>query len=239
MTATELAERPGAANDRLLLEIHQRLLSHYGPQNWWPGDTAIEVIVGAILTQSAAWTNVERTLANLQQARKLSVKGLRDTSQETLAQLIRPAGYFNAKAAKLKAFIATLDKHYGGKLNRMLSAPADELRTRLLNTPGIGPETADAIILYAADRPSFVVDAYTRRIFQRLAVQPAHDTYEAWREMFMTGLPADAPLMNEYHALLVAHGKTLCRKRDPLCSACPLLDLCPYGLAAALSHSSA
>jgi endonuclease III related protein len=229
MTATDLAERRVAAHDEFLLDTHQRLLSHYGPQGWWPGETAIEVIVGAILTQSAAWTNVERALANVQRAGLLSVEGLRAAAPETLAQLIRPSGYFNAKAAKLKAFIATLDEHYGGGLDRMLAAPVDELRSRLLETHGIGPETADAIMLYAAGSPSFVVDAYTHRIFRRLGMQPAHDTYESWHGLFMAELPGDPQLMNEYHALLVTHGKTLCRKRDPLCSSCPLVDICAYG----------
>ncbi|MDO8616646.1 MAG: hypothetical protein Q7T33_13075 [Dehalococcoidia bacterium] len=211
-----------------LLQVHDRLLAAYGPQRWWPGETPFEVIVGAILTQSAAWTNAERALANLRRAGALSPAGLIAIGEGELAALIRPSGFFNAKARSLKALADLLRDRYGGDIGRLLRTPGAPLRTLLLATHGIGPETADAIVLYAAGRPSFVIDAYTRRTFSRLGLTPARDTYEDWRRLFMDNLPADAPLFNEYHALIVRHGKEACRKR-PLCARCPLLDLCPTG----------
>jgi len=225
-----------------LLEVYERLWSAYGPQHWWPAETAFEVIVGAILTQSAAWANVEKAIANLRGAGALSPEGLRRLNESQLAALIRPSGYFNAKARKLKAFIALLDGRFGGDLDRLLAAPAAELRSLLLTTHGIGPETADSVLLYAAGRPLFVVDAYTRRLFSRLGLSPglsrvegpAREDYAAWQALLMEHLPHDAALFNEYHALIVRHGKELCRRR-PLCSSCPLLDICPTGQSAAAS----
>ena len=204
----------------------------YGPQRWWPGETALEIIVGAILTQSAAWTNVEKALSNLTAAGVLSPEGLRTLAEDQLAALIRPSGYFNAKASKLKAFVALLDERYGGDLDRMLGSPVDELRAALLTTHGIGPETADSILLYAVGRPVFVIDAYTRRTFSRLGLRPESDSYHGWQRLFMTALPSDASLFNEYHALIVRHGKEVCRKR-PLCARCPLAEVCPVGSTAA------
>ena len=204
----------------------------YGPQRWWPGETALEIIVGAILTQSAAWTNVEKALSNLTAAGVLSPEGLRTLAEDQLAALIRPSGYFNAKASKLKAFVALLDERYGGDLDRMLGSPVDELRAALLTTHGIGPETADSILLYAVGRPVFVIDAYTRRTFSRLGLRPESDSYHGWQRLFMTVLPSDASLFNEYHALIVRHGKEVCRKR-PLCARCPLAEVCPVGSTAA------
>jgi endonuclease-3 related protein len=208
------------------------LYAAYGPQRWWPGETAVEVIVGAILTQSAAWTNVEKALSNLTAAGALSPEGLRALAEDQLAALIRPSGYFNDKARKLKAFVALLDERYGGDLDRMLASPVDELRAALLATHGIGPETADSILLYAAGQPVFVIDAYTRRTFSRLGFLPEGDSYHGWQRLFMRALPSDAPLFNEYHALIVRHGKEVCRKR-PLCARCPLAAVCPVGSAAA------
>jgi endonuclease-3 related protein len=151
-------------------------------------------------------------------------------SEAELARLVRPAGYFNAKARKLKAFLALLRDAYGGDLDRLLAAPAGEQRERLLTTHGVGPETADSILLYAAGRPTFAIDAYTRRLFERLGLAPAIDSYDSWRAMFVSNLPPDAALFNEYHALIVRHGKERCR-RQPLCDGCPLLDVCPAGQA--------
>lgn len=223
-----VGEAPGS--NPSLLEVYERLLGHYGPQHWWPGDSNLEIVVGAILTQSSAWRNVEFALNALNSRGLLSVVGLRGLPEAELARLIRPAGYFNAKAGKLKAFVQMLDEHYAGQLERLLREPGDALRLRLLATHGIGPETADAIVLYAAGKPTFVVDAYARRIFGRLGLQSLGDSYERWRSFVLDGLPADVVLLNEYHALLVAHGKALCRKRAPLCVGCPLLDVCPSGL---------
>ncbi len=213
-----------------LRDVYGRLLAAYGPQRWWPGDSPFEVIIGAILTQSAAWTNVEKALGNLKAAGVLSPRGLIGVDEVELARLVRPSGYFNVKARKLKAFAALLAERFGGDLEGLLALPAAELRALLLATHGIGPETADAIVLYAAGQPSFVIDAYTRRTFARLGFAPERDTYDAWRAMFMGSLPADAALFNEYHALIVRHGKDVCRPQ-PLCDACPLLRVCPAGQA--------
>jgi endonuclease-3 related protein len=213
---------------RRLLDIYRRLYDAYGPQHWWPGESPFEVIVGAILTQSAAWANVEKAIANLKEAGALSPEGLTRLSDGDLARLVYPAGYFNAKARKLKAFVALLFGRFDGELERLLAAPVEELRPLLLATHGIGPETADSILLYAAGRPTFVIDAYTRRLFSRLGVTPSRDTYESWRALFMGNLEADAALFNEYHALVVRHGKEVCR-RQPRCQVCPLLEGCSTG----------
>jgi len=211
-----------------LLEIYRCLYASYGPQHWWPGETPFEVIVGAILTQSAAWANVEKAIGNLKAAGALSPDGLARLSEGELARLVYPAGYFNAKARKLKAFVALLFQRFDGELERLLAAPVDELRPLLLATHGIGPETADSILLYAAGRPVFVIDAYTRRLFSRLGMTPGRDSYDSWRALFMENLEADAGLFNEYHALMVRHGKAVCR-RQPRCDVCPLLEGCPTG----------
>ena len=221
---------PSSGLRRPLTGIYRRLLAHYGPQHWWPGESPFEVAVGAILTQSAAWVNVEKALGRMKAAGVWSPQALLETPEEELARLIYPSGYFNAKARKLKAFAAMLYKRFSGDLARLLATPWPELRPILLETHGIGPETADSIILYASGQAVFVVDAYTRRILPRLGVQPDRDNYASWQALFMDNLSRDARLFNEYHALLVRHGKELCR-RDPLCAACPLLDVCPTGKA--------
>lgn len=218
------------ANGRLL-DIYDRLYAAYGPQYWWPGDSAFEIVAGAILTQSAAWTNVEQALGNLKAAGALTPEGIDDLSEAELALLVRPSGYHNAKARKLKAFVRLLDLRYGYDLERMLASPTGELRESLLGTHGIGPETADSILLYAAGRPVFVVDAYTRRTFSRLGFAPEADTYDGWQVVFTESLPDQARLYNEYHALIVRHGKAACRKR-PVCGECPLASICPAGSAA-------
>ena len=184
-------------------------------------------MVGAILTQAAAWGNVEKALTNLKGAGALSPQALRALPREELARLIRPSGYFNAKTAKLQA-LAQFMARYGDDLDRLFSLELTRLREELLGVHGIGEETADSVILYAAGKPIFVVDAYTRRIFTRLGLRPTSSSYLAWQQYFMQSLPREAPQFNEYHALLVRHGKELCRPR-PNCVPCPLLDLCPYG----------
>jgi len=215
-----------------LIDIYDRLYTAYGPQRWWPGDSEFEIIAGAILTQSASWSNVERALANLKAAGLLSPKGIEALSESELAELIRPSGYYNAKARKLKAFVRILDERAGGDLERLLALPTAELRALLTATYGIGPETADSILLYAAGRPVFVIDAYTRRTFSRLGLAPEMDSYDGWQSLFSESLPPDAETFNEYHALIVRHGKQVCGKR-PLCHACPLSAICPTGVAAA------
>lgn len=215
-----------------LLDIYERLHAAYGPQRWWPGESAFEIIVGAILTQSAAWTNVERALTNLKAAHALSPSRIAALPERHLAELIRPSGYFNAKARKLKAFVTLLYEHFGGDLGRMLAAPIEELRPALIATHGIGPETADSILLYAGNHPVFVIDAYARRIFLRLGFVPQTDDYAGWQALFMRALFSDAGLFNEYHALIVRHGKEVCRKR-PLCRKCALRTICPVGASTA------
>jgi endonuclease-3 related protein len=211
-----------------LLDIYHRLLACYGPQHWWPAEDAFEVIVGAILTQSAAWTNVEKAIANLKAAGALTPQALLAIPADELSTLIHACGYYNAKARKLKAFAERLHSRYGGDLKRLLDEDAVSLRQWLLHVHGIGEETADSIILYAAEKPVFVVDAYTRRILRRSGLAPSTDSYGAFQALFMENLPRDEALYNEYHALLVRHGKETCRP-TPRCPQCCLRQVCPQG----------
>jgi endonuclease-3 related protein len=210
-----------------LLNIYRRLLARYGPQHWWPAEEPFEVIVGAILTQSAAWGNVEKAIANLRASNALSPKALRQLSTPRLAKLVRPCGYYNAKALKLKSFAYWLGNHHDYDLDRLFASDVGELRQQLLSINGIGQETADSIILYAADKPIFVVDAYTRRIISRIGLAPAKNSYADYQALFMENLPPDAKLFNEYHALLVYLGKKVCRPQ-PLCPQCCLSELCQF-----------
>ena len=210
-----------------LADVYHRLHEVYGPQRWWPADSVFEMIVGAILTQSAAWSNVEKAIANLKAAGALSAAALRDMPQEALAKLVYPSGYYNAKAAKLKAFVHHLAR-YDDDLTRLFDQDVARLREELLEIHGVGEETADSIILYPAKKPIFVVDAYTRRILERLGVEPAHRTYAGYQALFHAHLPSDVEMFNEYHALLVRLGKDICRK-PPRCGECPLLEICPAG----------
>ena len=209
-----------------LLEIYHRLYAAYGPQHWWPGEGPFEVIVGAILTQQVGWRNVERAIAGLKTAGLMDPESLARAPLEQIARIIRPTGYYNQKAKKLKAFLDFLNARHNADLNKLFSLPVDKLREELLSVHGIGEETADSIILYAAEKPSFVVDAYTRRILTRLGVINGEESYGEIRELFMKNLPKDVPLYNEYHALLVRHGKERCLKRNPRCAGCPLADMC-------------
>jgi endonuclease-3 related protein len=212
---------------KALPDIYQRLLARFGPQHWWPADEPFEVIIGAILTQSAAWGNVEKAIANLRGAGALSPRALRKLPRPKLAGLVHPCGYYNAKALKLKAFVYWLGNHYDDDLERLFALDAEELRQELLSVHGVGPETADSIILYAAGKPIFVIDAYTRRIISRLGLAPEKDSYAGYQALFMENLPADAQLFNEYHALLVCLGKNVCR-RQPLCAECCLEGICRF-----------
>ncbi len=209
------------ARDVALLGTYRRLLNRYGPQYWWPAREPFEVIVGAILTQSTAWTNVERAIDNLRTAGKLSATALRELSEPELADLIHPCGYYNIKARRLKAFVKWFSEKYAGNLDRLFSRDTDGLRRELLGVNGIGEETADSILLYAGNRPVFVIDAYTRRILSRLGLAPSQDSYTAYQALFVENLPADTQLFNEYHALLVRLGKETCRK-IPRCGDCCL-----------------
>jgi len=208
-----------------LKSVYDKLLACYGPQAWWPGETPFEVMAGAILTQSAAWSNVEKAIGNLKSASKLSPAALREIPIDDLAGLVYPSGYYNAKAKKLKALVEWLGEH-GDDLSRLDGRETGELRKELLSVHGIGPETADSILLYALGRPVFVIDAYTRRLLARLGVAPEKDTYDGWRALFMDNLPPDANMFNEYHALIVRHGKEKCRK-TARCVECRLGDECP------------
>jgi len=213
--------------DKLLL-IYERLHQCYGPLHWWPADEPFEVMVGAILTQSAAWGNVEKAIANLKAAGILSLKGLRELPIEALSRLVYPSGYYNAKAKKLKALVEYLGESYGDDLARLFAQDVFKLREELLAVHGIGNETADSILLYAAGKPIFVIDAYTKRLIFRLGLSLEGDSYLSLQALFMGRLPPDPQMFNEYHALIVQHGKGVCRKR-PLCPQCCILDICPYG----------
>ena len=212
---------------KALLEVYERLFTRYGPQYWWPAQEPFEVVVGAILTQSAAWTNVEKAIANLREADVMTPAALLALPSDRLAMLVRPSGYFNAKARKLKAFVQRLHFCYNGDLDRLFALDRAELRRELLSIHGIGEETADSIILYAARKPAFVIDAYTKRIVRRLGLAPASDCYGAFQALFAENVPEDERLYNEYHALLVRLGKEACRK-TPLCSECCLRDMCRH-----------
>ncbi len=214
----------------LLPEVYDRLFTAYGTQHWWPGATnPFEVCVGAILTQSTAWTNVEKAMEKLKTAGVVSLEGIQQTPVEELAVLVHSSGYFNVKARKLKALTQHVYDQHGGDLSAMLSQPWEELRSELLSVYGIGEETADDIVLYAADAPSFVSDAYTKRIVDRLGIPPKKDRYEDYRALFMGALPADVSVFNEYHALIVKLGKDVCKKSKPLCQECPLIEICITG----------
>jgi endonuclease III related protein len=242
---------------RLLRAFYTTLSRHWGSQHWWPARTRFEVIVGAYLTQNTAWTNVERAMRELRRARVLSVAGIRRTPLPELEQMIRSAGYFRQKAARLKRFVQYLDTHYGGSLDRMFARPTYDLRQELLALNGIGPETADSILLYAGNHDVFVVDAYTRRILDRHAILPANAAYEEIRELFeaaLNDLPATecrvspenssgaahlpsavsraprstiAQTYSEMHALLVGVGKRYCWKKRANCEECPLAQFLP------------
>ena len=231
MPASERKDLPGDGTTEhgtgaTLMEIYRRLQRRYGPQHWWPGDSVLEIVLGAVLTQRTTWANVEKALANLKDAGLLSAKALRDIPEGKLAIHIRPSGFFNAKARKLKAFIDHLWENYGGDLESLLSREAADLREELLSIHGIGEETADDILLYAAAKPSFVVDAYTRRILKRLGLAPRRESYQDYQALFHRDLPQDAVLYNEYHALLDRHAKETCKK-TPLCGGCCLAEVCP------------
>lgn len=213
--------------NRKLTGIYNLLFARYGPQHWWPAETPFEVIAGAILTQSSAWGNVEKAISNLKQAGALNPVSLRQLPVDQLAQLIYPSGYYKAKALKLKAFVKRLSEAHHDSLEELFSLDTPLLRNELLSIHGIGPETADSIILYAAHKPVFVIDAYTRRIISRLGLNQPRDDYASFQALFMDNLPADEKLFNEYHALLVRHGKEACKK-VPLCTRCCLSDFCPY-----------
>lgn len=209
---------------RISRYVYGALLAAHGPQHWWPGDSVFEIMVGAVLTQNTAWPNVERAIANLKKARVLSAQAIVDTRQDRLARWLKPSGYFNVKSKRLRAlcrwFLAS------GGVRALSRSPTDRLRAALLAVHGVGPETADDILLYAFRRPVFVIDAYTRRLFTRLGAISGNESYEGLRHLFEMSLRGDEPLYNEYHALIVRHAKDICRPK-PRCSECCLSRACP------------
>lgn len=204
-----------------LKAFYDAMFAAYGPQHWWPAKTPTEVVIGAILTQNTAWRNVERAIANLAAAKALDWKRLHEMAVEDLAELVRPAGTYKVKARRLKSFAEWLWKNHAGNLKRMFTTPLPSLREELLGVSGIGRETADAILLYAGQMPSFVVDAYTARILRRHGLIDDSADYDEIKELFESNLPEDARYFNEYHALIVQIGKLHCRPR-PRCADCPL-----------------
>lgn len=202
--------------------IYDRLYSAFGPQRWWPGETPFEVIVGAILTQNTSWKNVSVSIQNLKINKVLTARKLYNLPLKKLGLLIKSSGYYNLKAKRLKNFLEVLFSKYNGNLDKMLNQEGKVLRKCLLNISGIGPETADSIVLYAAGKLSFVVDAYTRRIFSRHKLIREDMSYDEIKEFFEVNLPQDVQLYNEYHALIVKVGKDFCSKRNPRCSLCPI-----------------
>ena len=198
-----------------------------GPMQWWPARTPFEVIVGAILTQNTSWKNVELAVANLRRARVLTPGAIGKCRASQLQSLIRPAGYFRQKSKTLKAFVRFLDRDYGGSLKKMFRASTVGLRDKLLEVRGIGPETADCILLYAGGHPTFVVDTYTHRILERHGLADGKRNYEETRARIENSLPRDAAVLNQLHALIVSTGKNWCYKSEPNCTDCPLRTLLP------------
>jgi endonuclease-3 related protein len=215
-------KRPDKSQRRqLLLEIYQLLFKAFGPQHWWPGDTPFEIIIGAILTQNTNWQNVEKAINNIKKAGLLHPEILL-VNKDRIPRLIRPSGFYNLKSKRLINFLEYFIEKYNGKIANFDGRDTDSLRREFLNISGIGPETADSILLYALDRPVFVVDAYTRRIFSRHKLLRADDDYDTIKKFFQDNLPEDVRVYNEYHALIVRLAKKYCKKNEPLCDTCPV-----------------
>ncbi len=207
--------------------IYDRLLDAYGPQHWWPAQTPFEVMIGAVLTQSAAWTNVEKAITNLKKAQALSPGAIRNMPFSELSGLIKPSGYYNVKARKLKSLVYWLGENYSDDIEQMSAVKSNKLREELLAVYGIGPETADSILLYALGKPLFVIDAYTKRIFSRIGLTNEDDSYNYYQKLFMSNLATDVIVFNEYHALIVKHAKEACNKK-PVCGGCCLSQICSH-----------
>lgn len=218
----EQENRRKARKGIFLEALYDRMNGHFGDLAWWPAKTPFEVIVGAILTQNTAWRNVETAIINLKDAGIMSPAGLLAAEDETVAELIRPSGYFNVKTRRLKSFVRYLEEVHDGRLDRMFAGALHPLRESLLSVNGIGKETADSILLYAGGKPVFVVDAYTKRIMLRHGMIREDADYDDIQQLFMKNLPGDIALFNQYHALIVNIGKTYCNKKDPRCTLCPL-----------------
>lgn len=231
-----------------LLTIYNILHNQYGLQGWWPivdcgsgkcdyhgkaprnNKERLEIAIGALLAQNTQWNpNVVKALIELKKANLLDIRKLLKADSKKLGKLIRSSGYYNQKVLKLKEFCRHLEHNYKGDISQFFSKDAAKLREELLSIKGIGPETADSIILYAAQKPIFVIDAYAKRIIARIGFSKETDDYHELQRLFHGSLEQDASVFNEYHALLVEHGKRYCHKQEPACSPCPLLDLCIYG----------
>jgi len=208
-----------------VFEIYKRLYGAFGPRHWWPAETPFEVMVGAVLTQNTSWANVEKAILNLKRRRLLTPKRLSVIPRRKLAGLIRPSGYYNIKAKRLKSLVSFLMRDFRGDIARMRRRGVAGLRKELLRVHGIGPETCDSIMLYALNKPVFVIDAYTKRIFSRCGMAKEDVTYDELQRLFAEALPRDVKLYNEYHALIVQLGKEVCRKA-PKCNLCPVNKLC-------------
>ena len=215
----------------LPIEMYERLHQEYGDQSWWLGDSQFDVVVGAILTQAVSWKNVELAIHNMQDAKCIDVDSLSDISFDELSLLIRPSGYYNSKTKTLKAFAEYVVSNYSGRIDLFLRQSPEFVRKELLSLHGIGPETADDIMVYAAGYPFFIIDAYTIRIFTRIGITPESPRadYDAWQKFLHESVPANIKLFNEYHALLVQHAKVHCTKTNPKCVECCLVDICRSG----------
>ncbi len=203
-------------------EIYQNLIDHFGPQNWWPGETPFEIIVGAVLTQNTNWRNVSKAIDNLREAGLLNYNTLKLLAVDEIATYIRPSGYYNLKAKRLRNLFDMIEKVYFGELDLFLQDSLESGRENLLSVKGVGPETADSILLYACELPTFVIDTYTHRVFSRHQLVDEETDYESMQDLFVSQLPQDVQLFNEYHALIVRVASTYCKKTNPLCEQCPL-----------------
>jgi len=224
--AAENRVAPGEAET--IQRIYARLYAEFDAQHWWPADTRFEIVLGAILTQNTRWENVRMALGNLRVAGVLTPSALAVLDEMELQELIRPAGFFRQKSATLHRFLDVLLETCAGDLSALLRGDTAEVRDRLLGIKGIGPETADSILLYAGEHAIFVIDAYTRRICSRLGLCALDVSYSSLQHMFMCSLPRDVQIYNEYHALLVQLAKRCCTKNRPVCAACPLSNMCPH-----------
>jgi endonuclease-3 related protein len=203
-------------------EVYQNLIDHFGPQNWWPGETPFEIIVGAVLTQNTNWRNVSKAIDNLREAELLNFNSLKLLAVDEIATYIRPSGYYNLKAKRLRNLFDMIENVYFGELDLFLQDSLASGRENLLSVKGVGPETADSILLYACELPTFVIDTYTHRVFSRHQLVDEETDYESMQDLFVSQLPQDVQLYNEYHALIVRVASTYCKKTNPLCEQCPL-----------------
>lgn len=210
-----------SATGEKLLSLFHTLLAVFGPRHWWPGDSPLEVMVGAILTQNTSWGNVEKAISNMKERGVLDVGALTQVSEDELGEIIRPAGFYRVKARYLKAFVAGFQERFDGLVENTATVATAELREFLLDLNGIGPETADSILLYALDRPIFVVDAYTKRFLKHHGLYDGDYEYHHIQRFFMDNLPRDTYIFNEFHALLVRLCQEHCKKK-PDCSQCPV-----------------